>query len=1007
MIITSLKAKSFKRFFEVELADLPEEGLVGILGENESGKTSIGESICFALFGKTVGTIETDPAQVINWDSDTAEVDLEFMLNGGRKYRIHRIIDREGLHEARLWDPISGELIVEGPDAVEAELQKLIGIRFEEFRYTFYLAQKELDIVHEDKKADTRGIIYRMLGISAVELAEERTESKLDYLREEEDKLSRDFDLYTALADNLRVDYTKEERYEKSLSELDKKLKSAEVKMAELAQREKEIKEAMRHRERVLENYDELQSTLLHNHHASVIRNSYSEFLGIKESLTDKAKDLDIDIKNAESRVTQGEDTTDRLKDFNSSLKELKLFVDISVNAIKAELTPTMTTEGEEEETPKTRIDYLILADRKIRGLQKRRKRRLKLAILFLVLALIGLGGAGFLQLLYKGTFALNVWNLTITPWGIAMSSLGVGIVFSVLFIMFALLSRSVKKVRNNIREGRKSIQEEIDALREELRFSDGLDITNHRALLERLPMVKNPDIQARFQDLRDRFSDFLREEKPGFVIYEDEKEKLLSEKSELKSLMERFYEVKRLLKLVEGRVQEILANRPELVKALASAGKVELDDLGALEARIYKLIDDSSRSSFQLGLLQKKLGQVRDPRTLHKDLTDILGNLWGAEGKHSRREFYESSSHLGELISSYPMKSLEELTGILTEERSFIDQASRRIEEMRKEFRQTENELSSERGRLLSLENRKRALESEFQTYAVQLKRSREVERKLQELRGALDPLRHKIEVHKILRSLFSETARGIKERLGPNLSKYISYILPKITKGRYRKVRINEDLEVRVFSNDKGDFVRLEDLSGGSCDQILMSLRLGLSQALLMSKGLADRRHFLFFDEPVSSFDHARTRGFVEILDEYRKTFAQVFMVSHLEEIGEEFPVIVRTSLDKKDIFVSGTELEHGEPAELEVAASANAAEAGAGPGETGPSEAAPGAAGLGEAAPGEAAPGAADSGEGAVSGEGTETGAAASKSEAPAAAGLEQPGEPPVGEGNTELV
>src|SRR3954468_15032876 len=96
------------KYESLDLRDLP-RGPIAIQGSNEAGKTTIGECIAFALFGRTVRTEDTDPAQAIHWNSDrcttTIEVELGSRDEGGGQgtHKIERTVDRAGATEARLY----------------------------------------------------------------------------------------------------------------------------------------------------------------------------------------------------------------------------------------------------------------------------------------------------------------------------------------------------------------------------------------------------------------------------------------------------------------------------------------------------------------------------------------------------------------------------------------------------------------------------------------------------------------------------------------------------------------------------------------------------------------------------------------------------------------------------------------------------------------------------------------------------------------------------------------
>ena len=51
MLVSALRAMDLFRYAHLEITALPAKGTILVRGSNESGKTSIGEAICLALFG--------------------------------------------------------------------------------------------------------------------------------------------------------------------------------------------------------------------------------------------------------------------------------------------------------------------------------------------------------------------------------------------------------------------------------------------------------------------------------------------------------------------------------------------------------------------------------------------------------------------------------------------------------------------------------------------------------------------------------------------------------------------------------------------------------------------------------------------------------------------------------------------------------------------------------------------------------------------------------------------
>ena len=101
MIITSIKAENVLKYTSLDLQELPEQGLIAISGLNKSGKSTVGETICFALFGRTFSLVEDDLQKIIHWGTPECSVTLGFRA-GQIDYVLWRLLDIQGNHSARL-----------------------------------------------------------------------------------------------------------------------------------------------------------------------------------------------------------------------------------------------------------------------------------------------------------------------------------------------------------------------------------------------------------------------------------------------------------------------------------------------------------------------------------------------------------------------------------------------------------------------------------------------------------------------------------------------------------------------------------------------------------------------------------------------------------------------------------------------------------------------------------------------------------------------------------------
>ena len=201
MIITHLSAENLLKYKKLELKNLPREGVITISGQNESGKSTIGETVCFALFGRTFSLADEEIKRVIRWDEPRCSVRLGFSVSG-LDYEIARFLDKEGNQAARLY--LNGEEenpMAKGVTAVNEAMYDLLGYQFEEFVESFYLAQREITTPHPHSHA-----IKTMAGIAALEAVAEDLSFELKYEKSRLPELSEQLDTVAVDVKSLDID---------------------------------------------------------------------------------------------------------------------------------------------------------------------------------------------------------------------------------------------------------------------------------------------------------------------------------------------------------------------------------------------------------------------------------------------------------------------------------------------------------------------------------------------------------------------------------------------------------------------------------------------------------------------------------------------------------------------------------------------------------------------------------------------------------------------------------
>ncbi len=134
----------------------------------------------------------------------------------------------------------------------------------------------------------------------------------------------------------------------------------------------------------------------------------------------------------------------------------------------------------------------------------------------------------------------------------------------------------------------------------------------------------------------------------------------------------------------------------------------------------------------------------------------------------------------------------------------------------------------------------------------------------------------------YEVMEEAKEQTMRSARNELEPKIGAYFS----RITQKRYDKVEADDDLNLRVFSQEKGDWATPDggELSRGTVDQLYLAARLALLDLIYR-----DAKPPLLLDDPFVKFDPDRRRQAVALC----------------KEIAREHQVLLFTCSDDYDLF------------------------------------------------------------------------------------------------------
>ena len=182
MTLSKLHLENFKKYtsYDIEFG----EGLIGIIGKNGSGKSSIFEAILFALYGEArkrgnkelIRNAKASP-------KDAVVVSLEFEFEGC-EYKVVREFRAKAMSaNAKLYK--NSEVTTTGAKEVTSAIVKLTKMSKDAFMHTLFASQKELTSLSTLKNEDRKKMIRKLLGLEKIDFIEKELVERSRELKRE------------------------------------------------------------------------------------------------------------------------------------------------------------------------------------------------------------------------------------------------------------------------------------------------------------------------------------------------------------------------------------------------------------------------------------------------------------------------------------------------------------------------------------------------------------------------------------------------------------------------------------------------------------------------------------------------------------------------------------------------------------------------------------------------------------------------------------------------------
>lgn len=180
-----LHLSGFTTFRDATGVDFGDADLFVLSGPTGSGKSSIIDAICFALYGSIPRLNRKEIGPVVSLGKNEARVRLRFEVDGER-YTVTRLVVRQGEGVSQRDVRLEGAgAVVEGVREVDARITSLIGLGFDHFTRTVVLPQGRFAAFLEDARSDREALLKQLLDLGVYEEMRKRAASHASRLEGE------------------------------------------------------------------------------------------------------------------------------------------------------------------------------------------------------------------------------------------------------------------------------------------------------------------------------------------------------------------------------------------------------------------------------------------------------------------------------------------------------------------------------------------------------------------------------------------------------------------------------------------------------------------------------------------------------------------------------------------------------------------------------------------------------------------------------------------------------
>ena len=897
------------KYEELRIREIPRKGIVGIVGDNESGKSTILEAITCSIFGRTVKVQEDSIVRLIHWRGSEMEIRLSFELNG-QQYRVWRRYDREGGKEATLYRIVDEreEILKEGLGPVDSYINSLFPIDFDVYRQSFYLGQKELSNLYEKRVPNSLDLMDQMTGLGRLKEAHQKVTDKLPEVMADIIDLEKKQSIIQVKIESLQERLDEREGIESDLSrqqeryeEVHQQRKTEEMKVSTQERFRQDL-------QRLIQKFSDLRKNYLGFEYKRRLKIAAVRFQKLYLGLRTRISELQDEECRLRETCDQKEKQFEVSQEIFRELKAIQCLVQDRLEQLNNNSQSNFGSENMKSYfSPSTLKEREVLAKHQ---LQEHRDTTASLQSSFrMMISVLSLLSAAILFWILNQDFKTGEQFTehfrTLDP----MFQIGVLLFLVPLIVLFSWFIYSTnqeinasKEAVNKLTFNLKGIQHDINQEVEEIEKLRTFDLNRIRGF-ETLSDLRS---SFRYEPLRRRLCLLVDS-------FQDRKELFQVGLEQFKAFQDD----------IEGEVRKLkrtlieLDHHSHVSKQYASLS-AEIDSWSFVEKTDETLSsEDFSSTIFAVSTSVARLKELLKG-DFSKDEIQFTSSLNDYNDLKSRlASDYDDSSLLPDIWDKkrlewdWDQSSMVDIElDVFLDKMSWLDEQSEYLLNLRtswfEKFQKNRESLMNEEFDEKASSQRIRIMEETISKLNSVAQQKVDLENDLDGTNGKLEDTRNDQNKLRLLEKLFRGTIESVQSRLSPNLARFIGAILPEITDRRYSRVRVSHDLEIEVYSPDKEGYIDFTSLSGGTADQLLICLRLAFASSLVQSTFHEDYEQFLCLDEPLHAFDSKRALTFLKMVMKFNPNFQQVFLITHNSNLFGHFDRVLEASLEKSSLEI-----------------------------------------------------------------------------------------------------